>query len=112
VLAEDGALVWLEVVTELKVVVAVPVRLGQISLPDRRATGYSTLGSPLVSVTTIRPLESAANGVQLMTSTRPWFASKPVAEDNRVTVADEGEPTLVNTATTWKPGLPLRVAIL
>lgn len=94
------------------VAVTVPVRSGQMPLSERRALGYSTLGSPLVSVTVIPPLESVVDSVQLITSTSAWFASKPVADELRVAVADEEDPTLVNMPTICDPGLPLRMAIV
>jgi hypothetical protein len=46
------------------------------------------------------PLESVVYSVQLIMSTSAWFASNPVADEGSAAVADEEDPTLVNTPTT------------
>ena len=116
VMAVHVAVAELSVVAELgavgAVVVAMFVRAGQIPLLERRALGYNTLGSPLARVTVRLPAESVVYAVQLITSTNAWFASKPVADDGRLALADDEAPTFVNTPTTCDPELPLRMAMV
>lgn len=98
---DTGAVVIkLDVRVDTGAVVVVPVRSEQIPLFERRALGYSTLGSPFDRVTVRPPPESVVYAAQLITSTSAWFASKPVADEESVTVADDEAPTLVNTPTT------------
>ena len=116
VMAVHAVVAELSVVAELgavgAVVVATFVRAGQIPLLERRALGYNTLGSPLARVTVRLPAESVVYAVQLITSTNAWFASKPVADDGRLALADDEAPTFVNTPTTCDPELPLRMAMV
>jgi hypothetical protein len=98
---DTGAVVIkLDVRVDTGAVVVVPVRSEQIPLFERRDLGYSTLGSPFDRVTVRPPPESVVYAVQLITSTSAWFGSKPVADEESVTVADDEAPTLVNTPTT------------
>lgn len=93
--------------------VAVPPKDGHMLLPERRASGYKTLGAPPVRVTAMFPLESVVKELQIITSTRGWLAVKPVADEARVIdIGDEEDPTLVNTPMSWDPGFPLRVAMV
>ena len=116
VTAVHVAVAELVVVVELEdvgaVVVVTLVRPGQIPLLERRALGYNTLGSPLARVTVRLPAESVVYAVQLITSTNAWFASKPVADDGRLALADDEAPTFVKTPTICDPELPLRIAMV
>jgi hypothetical protein len=97
---EAGAVGETGVVVGPGAVLTVPVGAGQMPLPESDALGYSTFGSPLERVTVMLPLESVVYSVQLIMSTSAWFASNPVADEESAAVADEEDPTLVNTPTT------------
>jgi hypothetical protein len=111
IVAEHAIMVEL-VVVELGAVVATLVRPGQIPLLERCAWGYSTHGSPLARVTVRPPPESVVYAVQLITSISAWFAWKPVADEERDTLADDEAPRLVNTPTICDPEVPLRMAMV
>lgn len=84
----------------------------QMSLPLSTAVGYRILGSPPESMTVMLPPESVVKLSQLTTSVICWFALKPDADEDRVTVVEDEAPTLVKTPTTCLPVDPLRIAIV
>lgn len=98
---------------EVALAVEVRVERGeQMSLPLRTAVGYKILGSPPESVTVMLPPESVVKPSQLTTSVICWFALKPDADEDRVTVVEDEAPTLVKTPTTCLPEDPLRMAMV